>query len=146
LARAFLSVEALSEAPADHIERVPGIGPEVASSVHLFFSVDDNRADLLRMTALGLAPVPPLLPKVVEGSPFTGKTFVLTGSLTTMTREEAGAAIEAQGGKVSGSVSKKTSVLVAGAEAGSKLDKARDLGIAIWDEDALNAALKGGAS
>jgi DNA ligase (NAD+) len=77
----------------------------------------------------------------VEG-PFTGKTFVLTGTLPTLSRDEASALIVAAGGKVTGSVSKKTSVVVAGAEAGSKLAKAEELGITVWSEDDLRAAVR----
>jgi len=84
-----------------------------------------------------LAAVPPATPTAADTAPLAGKTCVLTGTLPTLTRDQAKALIEAAGGKVSGSVSKKTDYVVAGEEAGSKLDKARELGVAVLDEAAL---------
>ncbi len=135
LAQGFRTLDALLEADTPAIERVPNIGPEVAAAVHTFFAVAANRRDIQRMRDLGLVLTAPHAPKVVAGGPFAGKTFVLTGGLSAMSREEASAKIEEKGGKVAGSVSKKTSVVIAGSDAGSKLKKAQELGLEVWDED-----------
>ena len=113
------------------------IGPVVAKSIIGFFSSDSGRRILKRLHELGINPVENVEGQNIAGagaSPFLGKTFVLTGTLPTLTREEATAKIEALGGKVSGSVSNKTDFVLAGAEAGSKLTKAQELGIKILDE------------
>jgi DNA ligase (NAD+) len=138
LARELGSLEAIRGAPAAELERIHGIGPEVASAVAAFFSAPENAAEIDALLDRGFvlaAPAP------IAGGPFTGKTVVLTGTLT-MPRDEAKALIEAQGGRVSGSVSKKTQLIIAGEDAGSKLKKANELGIEIWDEARFRAALK----
>ncbi|UOD49826.1 NAD-dependent DNA ligase LigA [Orrella daihaiensis] len=140
LARHFMSIEALMAANEESLLSVPDVGPVVAASVAHFFAETHNReviADLLK------AGVQPQAPEVVTGAnaDVAGQTFVLTGTLPTWTREEASAAIMAAGGKVSGSVSKKTSYVVAGEEAGSKLSKAESLGVPVIDEDGLKALL-----
>lgn len=112
---------------------IAGIGATMGAAITGFFAEPRNRELVERLLEAGVRPVAPV--KAAGGSAvFAGKTFVLTGTLPTMTRDEAGAKIEAAGGKVSGSVSKKTSYVLAGAEAGSKLDKARELGVPVIDE------------
>ena len=114
---------------------VTEVGPVVAESVLNFFESEAGRKTLRRMKQLGIRPASEKISREKAAKlPLAGKTFVLTGTLPTMTREEAGAKIEALGGHVSGSVSKKTDYVLAGAEAGSKLDKARALGVRVIDE------------
>jgi DNA ligase (NAD+) len=115
------------------------IGPAVAASVEEFFASKPGRRLLARLKQLGIDPPG----TVIAAGVFTGKTFVLTGTLPTMTRDEAAAKIEAAGGRVSGSVSKKTSYVLAGAEAGSKLEKAQTLGVTVIDEAELLKLLAG---
>ena len=145
LARHFGGIERVMDASALQLLQVKDIGPVVATSIRTFFEQPHNREVVDRLRdpqGIGIG-----WPEH-EGSadtapkPLAGKTLVLTGTLPTLTRDTAQALIEAAGGKVSGSVSKKTSYLVAGAEAGSKLDKARELGVAVLDEDGLRALLK----
>lgn len=132
LARGMGSVEALRQANIDTISAINGIGPKVAASVVGFFSDPQSAALVDRLEAAGLRfKIDEQAPK---GDRFAGHTFVLTGTLPTLTRSQAEALIDAQGGTVSGSVSKKTSYVLAGESAGSKLDKARALGINIIDE------------
>ncbi|HEY6171651.1 MAG TPA: BRCT domain-containing protein, partial [Candidatus Kapabacteria bacterium] len=124
------------------VDNVDGIGPEIAQSVYDYFQSPKFQAILARLKASGLAFGESSQKKEVKDSAFfTGKTFVLTGTLATMTRDEAKEEIELRGGKVTGSVSKKTDYVVAGTEAGSKLDKAQELGIAVLNEDQLKAEL-----
>ncbi len=116
----------------------------VAESVHAFFAEPHNREVVEQLRAAGVhwseaAPTPGAT------LPLAGQTVVLTGTLPTLTREQAQALLEAAGAKVAGSVSKKTSYVIAGAEAGSKLDKARALGVPVLDEAGLQALLAGGA-
>jgi DNA ligase (NAD+) len=143
LARHFGDLDALLEASAAEIEAVPGIGPIIAESVAAFFANPRNRAEVEELRALGLSweKSAPARPRG-EG-PLAGKIFVLTGTLEGMTRGEAKQRIEAQGGKVTGTVSKKTSYVVAGAEPGSKLAAARELGVAVLDQAAFEALLSG---
>jgi DNA ligase (NAD+) len=119
---------------------VDGIGPVVASSVVEFFSREENRRVVEKLRAAGLQ-LSGGTPRERAGDGLAGKTFVLTGTLPGLTREQASALIEAHGGKVSDSVSKKTSYVVAGASAGSKLAKAQQLGVPVLDEAALLALL-----
>ena len=145
LARHFGTLDAIMSASIDALLQVADIGPVVAHSIHTFFQQDHNRevVQQLRLPApegCGIhwqEGVPAAAPK-----PLAGKTFVLTGTLPTLTRDDAKDRIEAAGGKVSGSVSKKTHFVVAGAEAGSKLDRAQELGIPVLDEAALLEMLK----
>jgi DNA ligase (NAD+) len=135
LARTFGSMDALVAASRDDLERVPDIGPVVAGTVRAYLDEAGNRALIDRLRAAG---VNLTAAQMEAGSqPLAGKTFVLTGTLSGMSREEATAAIEARGGSVSGSVSRKTSYVVAGSEPGRKLEKARELGVAILDEQAF---------
>ncbi len=134
LAQAFGSVAALRAATVEQIESVGEIGPVVARSVRAFFDAPANAAMLDDMAAQGVVMADAHENRSAAPGPWAGWTFVLTGTLAHRTRDEATAAIEQLGGKVSGSVSKKTRYVVAGAEAGSKLDKARRLGVTVLDE------------
>ncbi|MDO8320417.1 NAD-dependent DNA ligase LigA [Rhodoferax sp.] len=144
LARHFGKLDAIMDAPEDVLLAVADVGPIVAKSIHTFFDQAHNREVVEQLRACGVT-WPEGEPAPVAAQPLSGRTFVLTGTLPTLGREEAKALIEAAGGKVAGSVSKKTSFVVAGAEAGSKLDKARELGVAVLDEDQLKEMLDGGA-
>jgi DNA ligase (NAD+) len=140
LAEDFGSIDAIEAASTEELQQSEGIGPEVASSVHLFFQQDANRAMIERLRAAGVAMTAPKRARAADGK-LAGKTFVLTGTLPNMTRDEATDLIVQAGGKVTGSVSKKTDYVVAGSEAGSKLAKAEQLGIAVIDEDGLRQLL-----
>jgi len=140
LAQHFREIDALRRATEEEIQRVPDVGPVVAKHVAAYFGDAENAAVVDRLLAAGLN-WPPPAPPDSQGA-LTGKTFVLTGTLESLTREAAAEAIMKQGGKVSGSVSKKTSYVVAGADAGSKLKKAAELKIAVLDEAALLELLK----
>lgn len=136
LARAFGSIDALTEATIEQLEGVHEIGPVLAESVQSWFAEPRNRELLERLRAAGVRmEVPPeqRVPSDADG-PLTGKTYVLTGTLESMTREQAAAALERLGGKVAGSVSRKTTAVIVGSEAGTKADKARDLGVPLLDE------------
>lgn len=129
------TLAAIMDASVEDLLQVPDVGPEVAGSVRTFFSEDRNREAIRRMIEAGVRIEGPTMtagPKLLEG-----KTFVLTGALASMTRDEAKARIEALGGKVSSSVSKKTDAVVVGADPGSKADRARELGVPMLDEGAL---------
>ena len=136
LARHFGNLDALMEADAVALQAVPDVGPVVAASTAGFFGEPRNRKVVQELRRLGVRWSENRAQQVRE-LPFAGKTFVLTGTLPHMTREEAAERILARGGKVSGSVSKKTHYLVAGADPGSKLEKARELGVAVLDEEEL---------
>ncbi len=139
LAGRFRSLEALAAASPEEIDAVYEIGPAVAQSVHGWFRDAANRQLVRRLEKAGLRTREA---EAVPGSTaLEGKQFVLTGTLVSMTREEAKAAIEARGGRVTASVSRKTSFVVAGGDAGGKLDKARELGVSVLDEAGLNALL-----
>ena len=137
-AKYFGNIDAIMDATEEQLQQVPDVGPVVAQSLKSFFNVPYNREVVEQLRAAGVTweegagatQIPQIL---------AGKTFVLTGTLPTLGRDEAKEMIEALGGKVSGSVSKKTDYVVAGAEAGSKLDKARELGVIVLDEDGLRA-------
>ncbi len=134
LAGEFGSIEAIEAASLEDLERVQEVGPKVAASVHEFFSIDKNRELIQRLAELGLKMT---AEKKQRTTQLAGLTFVLTGTFPTLSREEAKEKIEAAGGKVSGSVSKKTNYVVAGEEAGSKLGKAQELGVPVIDEAKL---------
>lgn len=138
LAAEFGSIEAVQNASQEELERVQEVGPKVAASVHDFFQNEKNRALVQRLTELGLKMT---AEKKQRTSQLEGLTFVLTGTFPTLSREEAKEKIEAAGGKVSGSVSKKTNYVVAGEEAGSKLTKAEELKVPVIDEAGLFALL-----
>jgi DNA ligase (NAD+) len=134
LADAFGSVDALLAATPEELERVQEVGPRVAAAVHEFFAEPRNRELIERLRKSGLVFT---AERRKRSAKLEGLTFVLTGTLPTLTREEAKDRIEAAGGRVSGSVSKKTSYVVSGEEAGSKLDKARDLKVPVIGEAEL---------
>jgi DNA ligase (NAD+) len=142
LARHFGSLDRILEAGLEQLLEVPDVGPVVAQSIRTFFDQPHNREVVEQLRAAGLSweehagAAAGAAPK-----PLNGKTFVLTGTLPSMTRDEAKELIEAAGGKVAGSVSKKTHYVVAGAEAGGKLAKAQELGVAVLDEDGLRGLL-----
>jgi DNA ligase (NAD+) len=140
LADDFGSIDAIEDASLEELQQSEGIGPEVASSVKLFFEQSANRAMVERLRAAGVTMTAPKRARAANGK-LAGKTFVLTGTLPSLTRDEATDLIVQAGGKVTGSVSKKTDYVVAGSEAGSKLAKAEQLGIAIIDEDELRGLL-----
>lgn len=157
LAQRFLTIDALVAASEEDIAACEGIGPKIAASVREFLSVPENLEVLQRLREAGLALEENLGAAVAQaaqetgvdadlaaGQPLDGLTFVLTGTLVNRTRDEAGAALKLLGAKVSGSVSKKTSYLVAGPKAGSKLTKAESLGVPVLDEEALERILATG--
>ncbi len=140
LARHFGKLDAIMDATEEQLLLVKDVGPIVASSLHTFFAQPHNREVVEQLRACGVT-WPEGEPAAVAPTPLAGKTFVITGTLPTLSRDEAKDKVEAAGGKVAGSVSKKTDFLVAGAEAGSKLTKAQELGVAVIDEAALLALL-----
>jgi len=144
LARHFGSLDALLGADVDALMQVSDVSPIVAESIHTFFAQPHNIEVVQQLQAAGVhwsesAPAP------AARQPLAGKTVVLTGTLPTLPRDEAKDLLEAAGAKVAGSVSKKTSYVVAGAEAGSKLAKAQELGVPVLDEDGMRALLAGRA-
>jgi DNA ligase (NAD+) len=142
LARHFGKLENLMKADKESLQQVPDVGPVVAQSIIAFFSEPHNIEVVKALRAHGVQWVEHEAQAVRE-SPLSSETFVLTGTLATMTREEAKEKLEALGAKVSGSVSKKTDYVVAGAEAGSKLEKAHQLGVAVLDEQQFLKLLGG---
>ena len=143
LASEFGSMDALASASEEDLRRCDGIGPELAASVTLFFAQNANVKILERLREAGLDMTAPKRVRATQG-PLQGKTLVLTGTLPNLTREEATELIVAAGGKVTGSVSKKTGYVVAGTEAGSKLARAEELGVPVLDEDGLRELLEPG--
>jgi DNA ligase (NAD+) len=141
LADHFGSLDAVREAAIDTLQEAEEVGPKVAQSVRDFFDEEKNRELLERLRKAGLR-FSQEKRAARKDTTLAGLTFVLTGSLPTLSREEAKQTIELAGGKVAGSVSKKTSYVVAGEDAGSKLDKAKELGLPVIDEAALFAMLK----
>ena len=143
LAQEFGSIQALATAPVEKIAEIPSIGPKIAESVHEFFSIPENVAVIERLRQAGVV-LEEEKPENELPQTLAGLTFVLTGTLEHFTRDEAGAQLKAMGAKVSGSVSKKTSFVVAGEAAGSKLTKAESLGVPVLDEAALQQILETG--
>ncbi|MES2993819.1 MAG: NAD-dependent DNA ligase LigA, partial [Pseudomonadota bacterium] len=141
LAKHFGQLDRVLDASEPQLLEVSDVGPIVAQSIHTFFAQPHNREIVEQLRACGIVWKEDDGTADTSPKPLLGQTFVLTGTLPTLSRDEAKDRIEAAGGKVSGSVSKKTSVVVAGAEAGSKLDKATELGIPVIDEAALLALL-----
>ncbi len=136
LARHFGKLDPLMQASEDELQQVPDVGPVVARSIARFFGERHNREVIAQMRSLGVTwPETPVTRPPLQ--PLAGKTFVLTGTLPHLSRDQAKERIEAKGGKVSGSVSRKADYVVAGAEPGSKYDKALELGIAVLDEQGL---------
>jgi DNA ligase (NAD+) len=141
LALQFQSVDRLLDATLDELQGVRDVGPEVAQQIHDFTQTAENREAVRRLLAAGIQPAPEV---VLARGPFAGKTVVLTGSLTGYSREQAKVEIERRGGRVSGSVSRKTDLVVAGEDSGSKLKKAAELGVRVVDEAAFSALLQEG--
>ena len=140
LARRFGSLEPLLEASVEDLQSVRDVGPEVARQIHDFLAVPEQRETIRQLLAAGVRPQPE---QAVAGSgPFAGKSVVLTGTLTQYSRESAKVEIERRGGRVSGSVSRKTDLVVAGEDAGSKLKKAQELGVRVVDENGFKEMLK----
>jgi DNA ligase (NAD+) len=139
LARGFANLDALAAATPEDLQGLPDIGPVVARDIVAWFALPATRAvlDDLRAAGFFLAQEQQPAPAPVAEGVFAGRTFVLTGTLAGLAREEAAERIVTRGGKVTGSVSKKTDVVVAGEKAGSKLEKARALGVEVWDEATL---------
>ena len=135
LARRFGSLDALLDASAEQINDVPGVGGAIAEAVVAFFAEPHNRRLVERLRRAGLTLTEPTA--VALGGALAGRTYVLTGTLPTLTRIRAAELIDAAGGRVAGSVSKRTDAVVAGDEAGGKLEKARSLGVEIIDEQEL---------
>jgi len=144
LARHFGSLDRLMDAPLEELLQVTDVGPIVALSVRTFFDQAHNREVAEQLRAAGVRW--PETEAALGPQPLLGKTLVLTGTLPTLSRDDAKALVETAGGKVAGSVSKKTDYLVAGAEAGSKLSKAQELGVPVLDEAGLHALLAGPAA
>ncbi len=137
LAEDFSSVAALRDASLEQLQEAREVGPVMAEAVRNWFDQPSNRALIDRLTAAGLKVEQPPKPVVTGPQPLAGKSFVITGTLSELSREAAKQAIESLGGKVTGSVSKKTDYVVVGDEPGSKLDKARELGVQTVDEPAF---------
>ncbi|MBS1261022.1 MAG: DNA ligase [Calditrichaeota bacterium] len=145
LARRYGSLDAIIDASrdTDELSEIEDIGGKIAASVEEFFRLERNLEVIEKLRAAGVAfGIVPAGAERVESEQFSGKTFVLTGSLDSFTRKEAAERIEALAGKVTGSVSQNTDVVIAGADPGSKLEKARALGTTVWDEAAFRAALR----
>ncbi|HEY2923652.1 MAG TPA: NAD-dependent DNA ligase LigA [Candidatus Eisenbacteria bacterium] len=136
------SLRALAEADEGALLEIETIGPEIASSVAAFFSSKAGRNFIQRLTDAGVKPEAKAPRRAAATGPLVGKTFVLTGSLADLTREDAARLIQEAGGKVTSSVSSKTDAVVAGSDPGSKLDQALKLGVEVWDEARLKAALR----
>jgi DNA ligase (NAD+) len=145
LAKHFGQIEPLLVADLAALQQVPDVGPIVAASLASFFSEEHNRAVIAELRQAGIT-WPEAVPAQLGGRVLEGKTLVLTGTLPTLKRDEAKSLIEAAGGKVAGSVSKKTDFVVAGEEAGSKLEKAIELAVTVIDEGQLLKLLEKGCA
>ncbi len=137
------SLDAIAAADAETLQAIDGIGPRTAVSVAAWFANEGNRTLIEKLRAAGLSLAAERQPPAVSSAQLAGKSFVITGTLPTLSRDEASALIVEHGGKVSGSVGKKTSYVLAGESAGSKLAKAQELGVAVIDEAALLAMIQG---
>jgi DNA ligase (NAD+) len=140
LARRFRSLDALATAGLNELVQIEGFGEKTAEAVRTWFGDEANRAMVADLQAAGVAPTAPV--EAAAGAALAGKTVVLTGTLPTLSREQATELIEAAGGKVSGSVSRKTHYVLAGEEAGSKLEKAKTLGVPVLDEAEFRALIQ----
>jgi DNA ligase (NAD+) len=141
LAEHFGSLDVLAKASEEELTQVAEVGPKVAASIAEFFSEGANREVIKRLKDAGVNPKHER--QMLRSTRLAGKSFVFTGALAHRSREEAGALVVANGGKVSGSVSKKTHYVVVGAEPGSKFDQAKSLGVTILNEDEFEALLEG---
>jgi DNA ligase (NAD+) len=148
LARSFADIDDIARASEDTLTAIDGVGPIIAQSIGTWFTIDRNRRLVARLRTAGvnLAGDPSSAAVASIDDSFAGLTFVLTGSLERRTRDGAAAEIAARGGKVTGSVSKKTSYVVVGESPGSKLTKAEQLGVPTLDEDAFDDLLASGAA
>jgi DNA ligase (NAD+) len=138
----FGTLDALMHADENALQEARDVGPVLAQSIHQFFAEPHNLEVVAQLRAAGVH-WPESAPRKIDAGKLVGLTFVLTGSLPTLTRDEAKERIERSGGKVTGSVSKKTSYVVAGADPGSKFDRATELGVPVLDEQQLIAMTKG---
>jgi DNA ligase (NAD+) len=141
LARHLRTMDAVLDSPLERLQTVPDVGPVVAESIRLFAEEPRNRTLLDRLRKAGVNMKSDLPEPAEQAGPLAGKVVVLTGALSSITREDAAAALERLGARVAGSVSKKTTFVVAGADAGSKLEKARQLGVEVLDEEAFRALI-----
>jgi DNA ligase (NAD+) len=139
LAQFFGTLDKLETASVDELQQVEDIGPIVADNIHIFFQQSHNREIIDKLIRAGISW--PDVETRAEDMPLAGKVFVLTGTLSSMTRAEAKSALQALGAKVTGSVSKKTDYVVAGENPGSKADKAEQLGVTLLDESGLMSVL-----
>jgi len=128
------------DASVEDLQSVRDVGPEVARHIHDFLALPDQREVIRQLVGAGVRPEPEQV--VATAGPFAGKTVVLTGTLTQYSREQAKAEIERRGGRVSGSVSRKTDLVVAGGDAGSKLKRAQELGVRVVDENGFRELLE----
>ena len=135
LARHFGTLDAIMDATAEELQEAPDVGPVVAESIATFMNERHNREGIEQLRAVGVRWPQGKPERKAPAGAFAGKIVVLTGTLAAMTRDEAKERVEAAGGKVTGSVSKKTDYVVAGAEAGSKLERAQELGVRVLDEE-----------
>jgi len=143
LAKSYETLDDLSKAPAEALQEIEEIGPIIAASIVSFFASPENRKVIEKLRTAGVKMEAPPAPKRPAGADLSGKTFVITGTLEHTSRKEAEDLIKALGGKATGSVSKQTDYLVAGAEPGSKLAKARELGVKIIDETEFRKIVAG---
>jgi DNA ligase (NAD+) len=139
LAQHFHSLDELMHADLEELLHVEGVGKQVAAGIRDFFGAPQNRALIKKLQAAGVRGLPP---EAAPASPLAGKTFVFTGGLPHFSREEAKAQVMARGGKVTSSVSAKTDYVVAGVDPGSKMAKAREVGVTVLDEAAFIELLK----
>jgi DNA ligase (NAD+) len=144
LARQFRTMERVMDAPVEALQSVADVGPVVAASVRAFADEPRNRRLVARLASAGVNMVSQAPEPVEELGPLAGKAFVLTGTLSAMTRQEATEALERLGARVTASVSRKTYAVIAGDDAGSKLEKARRLGVETLDEKAFLALIMKG--
>jgi len=140
LAEHFSSLGELADADEEKLTEVPEVGPKVAAAIAEFFSEPANRQLIKKLGKAGVQPTAEK--RTVESDKFAGKSFVFTGGLANRSREEAGELVKQHGGKISGSVSKKTDFVVVGTDPGSKYDKAKELGVTIVDEEEFEKLLK----
>jgi len=144
VARATGSLDVIEAASVESLTATDGVGPVIAESVVRFFSVEGNLQVVAKLRAAGVDLTAPVVKVAEDEATLAGLTFVLTGGLESHTRDEAQAAIEARGGKVTSSVSKKTSYVIAGESPGSKLAKAETLGVTVLDDAAFVELLEHG--
>ncbi|MDH5253569.1 MAG: helix-hairpin-helix domain-containing protein, partial [Nitrospira sp.] len=142
LAKEFGALDAIMSADQERFQAIKEIGPEISSSLVSYFQEESNRRVIDRLRQLGLSITETAVPPVEASRPLSGKSFVFTGGLATLSRDEAKSLVERLGAAVSSSVSKRTAYVVAGADPGSKLDDARQLGVTVLDENEFLALIK----